>query len=486
MDGPNVNLKFLRDLQTKMLLTEDNKRLIDIGTCRLHVLHNAFKNSIKNVQWEIAEFLRALFNLFHNVPARRAEYIAASNVDLFPKNFCGIRWVENVSVPERARQILPYVSKYVEKMKMDKKEPTCSSYDRVKTTLSDKLLDAKLAFFQALANEIEPFLTEFQADEPKVAFLYDSLSTLYIDILKRIVKPDVLQEHNNNILKVDLNNNQNLLSAEKVKIGYATKDALKKIKDVPGLHILQFKNNCRTIMKEFINKISEKSSLKYSLVKGISCFNPSNALHKTIAENRLSIVLEKFVSNNLVPAIVAEKIEKEFKQIIAFETTRDQLKTYKRAEIRLDKFWIDIIEIHSADNYKNLLKLLKMIMILSHGNAALERGFSVNKECIVENQQEKSLIAQRLIYDSILATNKPLTDFVVTKKLIQYVKNSYSWYKTSLDEEKKNLEKEDHTKRAQKRIATAVQELQDKKKKIMDDALKETASIENEILALKK
>lgn len=64
-------------------------------------------------------------------------------------------------------------------------------------------------------------------------------------------------------------------------------------------------------------------------------------------------------------------------------------------------------------------------MMLSHGNAALERGFSVNKECVVENQKEKSLIAQRMIYDAIMTTNQPLQEFVVTKKLLHYVKNSH-------------------------------------------------------------
>lgn len=483
MDGPYVNLKFLKDLQESILLELD-KKLIDIGTCSLHIVHNAFKASIKAAKWEIVEVLRALFNLFHNVPARRAVYKEASGADLFPLSFCGIRWLENAGVAERAQEIIPHVSKYVEKVTKDKTEPTCNSYKIVKNALLDKLLPSKLAFFQSFARSIEPFLKEFQTNDPKVPFLYDSLSTLYVDTLERFVKPEILTQHGENVLKIDLKKSENLLTAQKVKIGYATKEALKQVKE--GLDVLTFKNECRTIMKEFVILISEKSPLKYSLVKGLSCFNPSNTLKKQVAEKRLSTVLQKFVSNNIIPAIKAEKVDREFKKIIAFESTQEKLKSYKKDETRLDHLWISILKLHGIENYPNLLFLIKIVMMLSHGNAALERGFSINKECLVENQSERSLVAQRLIFDAISATNSPLEEFNVSKKLLQYVRNSHSWYKESLAEEKKTREKEEETKRNNKRKQTAVQELEMKKKKVMDDALQESANLEKEIQNLKQ
>ena len=44
---------------------------------------------------------------------------------------------------------------------------------------------------------------------------------------------------------------------------------------------------------------------------------------------------------------------------------------------------------------------IKKILILSHGNATLERGFSVNKECVVMNLEKERLVAQRLVYDTV-------------------------------------------------------------------------------------
>lgn len=42
-----------------------------------------------------------------------------------------------------------------------------------------------------------------------------------------------------------------------------------------------------------------------------------------------------------------------------------------------------------------LVKFMQKICVLFHGNAAVERSFSINKDCLVENLLERSLVAQR-------------------------------------------------------------------------------------------
>ena len=46
-------------------------------------------------------------------------------------------------------------------------------------------------------------------------------------------------------------------------------------------------------------------------------------------------------------------------------------------------------------SYKKCWKVVKLVFTLSHGQAAVERGFSDNKEVLVENMQELSLVSQR-------------------------------------------------------------------------------------------
>ncbi|CAL1672571.1 unnamed protein product [Lasius platythorax] len=124
-------------------------------------------------------------------------------------------------------------------------------------------------------------------------------------------------------------------------------------------------------------------------------------------------------------------------------------------------------------------------MILSHGNAAVERGFSVNKKCLVENQKEKSLIAQRIIYDTVNAKGE-LENFIVTKDLIHAARNAHMWYKEELARENREKRDAEEMRDRRKRAAKVLRELEAKKRQILDDAVKETARIDDEIKVAQK
>ena len=47
MDGPNVNLKLLKMIQTERSENEQ-RQLIDIGSCGLHTIQNSFKTGAQS------------------------------------------------------------------------------------------------------------------------------------------------------------------------------------------------------------------------------------------------------------------------------------------------------------------------------------------------------------------------------------------------------------------------------------------------------
>jgi len=57
-----------------------------------------------------------------------------------------------------------------------------------------------------------------------------------------------------------------------------------------------------------------------------------------------------------------------------------------------------------------LYELVKVLLLLSHGQAAVERGLSVNKEVEVENLKHQSIIAQRIICDYVSIHNVPISE----------------------------------------------------------------------------
>ena len=98
-------------------------------------------------------------------------------------------------------------------------------------------------------------------------------------------------------------------------------------------------------------------------------------------KKRLDSCLEVLVEKGHLSGSVADSVKYEYSQILEDSDVIKAMTALKRKE-RLDRFWMQIL----ADSKKksdSLNKFVRKILILSHGNASLERGFSVNAECVV-------------------------------------------------------------------------------------------------------
>ena len=74
------------------------------------------------------------------------------------------------------------------------------------------------------------------------------------------------------------------------------------------------------------------------------------------------------------------------------------------ADVFLSKF------LHKIPKYKVFWKVCSIIFVLSYGQSAVERGFSINKDLLVDNLQEKSLVSQRRYTTTSNPTKLPFTD----------------------------------------------------------------------------
>ena len=79
--------------------------------------------------------------------------------------------------------------------------------------------------------------------------------------------------------------------------------------------------------------------------------------------------------------------------------------------------------------------VIKLLLLLSHGQASVERGFSVNTEVSVEHLAETLLIAQRTIVDHISSVGGFLkVDY--GKELLLSASSARSKYYQYLDDKK--------------------------------------------------
>lgn len=87
-----------------------------------------------------------------------------------------------------------------------------------------------------------------------------------------------------------------------------------------------------------------------------------------------------------------------------------------------------------------------MILTLSHGQAAIERGFSTNKDLLETNMLEQTIIAQRMICDSV-KKELPKEDCSdvskvnVNKEMLRYCSRARGRYDSYLAERKEKLKK---------------------------------------------
>ena len=92
---------------------------------------------------------------------------------------------------------------------------------------------------------------------------------------------------------------------------------------------------------------------------------------------------------------------------------------------------------------------MQLILTLSHGQAIVERGFSVNKEVLAPNLQQTSLVAMRLVHSSMQVAKCKVADFVVNDALLSSCAHARNRHQKYLMERKE----QERTEKGQKRKA---------------------------------
>ena len=113
----------------------------------------------------------------------------------------------------------------------------------------------------------------------------------------------------------------------------------------------------------------------------------------------------------------AEKAEKQYLVLIQ---NKDFIKAAGKFDIikdRVDDFWMKILDSASTLDLENIVRI---VMILSHGNARVESGFSINDDMLLPNMLSESIIAQRIMYEDVSKAGGA-ADVDITKEMMRKV-----------------------------------------------------------------
>lgn len=380
----------------------------------------------------------------------------------------------------RALSLIPSLKNFIAGVVADRKRPTSNSFETMESALTYVLLPAKIAFFQRVALILEQFLTAYQTDSPMMPFMYSDVKNMMLELISIVVKPTVVAGKTGmNLYKIDLSESAgNLLDASVVELGFAVLEQITRCRSqLSKRDLLQFRTECRTFLIKVIEKLQNKSPLEHKMVKGASCLDPSVMSSETLRNSRVKIALDEFVKNKWVSGLTADGIMKEYKAF-CFQVARSgNFKEYKRTE-RLDAFLFNLLSKNEAS--EDFCLFVSRILCLSHGQASVERGFNINKEILVENQRERSLIAQRIVHDTVFSSvGKNWYEFKVTKPLLESVRQANRRLKEARQSELLR-QKKGESLANEKRIAAAQLKAKELERKNKRDQLEEEISLMDE------
>ena len=178
--------------------------MLDIGTCGLHLVHNAFQHGEKASNWNVKKHLSAMSKIFHESPPRRADFekLTSSTKADFLLPFCSTRWTKNAKVAKKAQEVWSTILELLDfwkglsksKQPWRGKQGENQSYETLLSHKDHPLIPVNLRFVEEIAFNLNEFLVRFQTSAPMVPLLVDSLENLIRNFAEKLILSDVLQK----------------------------------------------------------------------------------------------------------------------------------------------------------------------------------------------------------------------------------------------------------------------------------------------------
>ena len=291
--------------------------------------------------------------------------------------------------------------------------PGTTSYDTVASCTKDQLIVVKLLCFISIAKQVNEFLVLYQTDKPMVPFIGSDLRRMLVGVMKRFVKKDIMKSADSavKLMKIDPLDKNVHKSYSKVDLGFAAEQELNNVKtrrpnSVSDKQIMELRMQCKDFLAKMSSKLISKCALRYPLARSMSCLDPRQlATSKDTCLQKMKTILAILVPAGRVRGGVAvcDDVMRQYEEFID-NTVATNLSTFESFNPLDDASRVDVFLYQSMakkQHYRVVWSVVRDLLLISHGQASVERGFSVNRQIEVENLHEESVVAQRLICDHV-------------------------------------------------------------------------------------
>ena len=188
-----------------------------------------------------------------------------------------------------------------------------------------------------------------------------------------------------------------------------------------------------------LKKLQERCPLKYPIVRNSACISPTEMLRsKDACILKFGRLVQKLFEIDRLTAKESDRAKLQYEDFLTSvqHDHKDKFQAFVKEKDCVGTFLG--IYLKSNEMYESLWKVCKIFLTLSHGQAAVERSFSVNKQLLVDNLRETSLVGQKIVYDFLTyGQTAELHEFQIPNGLLLSCRSAHSRYVASLEEKKK-------------------------------------------------
>ena len=157
----------------------------------------------------------------------------------------------------------------------------------------------------------------------------------------------------------------------------------------------EFKVGTQKFIIGMITKLFERSPLGSNFLRYASIFDPFVLfeMERNLLTKRMKSLLKFMIELNIMEPSRCDKALSEFNSFCDNDrkTISDKFAEFDESSCRLDEFYFEKIGIQK---YGELSFVIRLILTLSHGQASVERGFSINNAILEINMLPETVASK--------------------------------------------------------------------------------------------
>lgn len=407
-------------------LQDELPQLLDLGGCSLHYIHNSVRYAVDELDSDIEDIISDLFTYFRYSSNDSSYAVSAALTEVECHKFLRLvetRWLQCLPVIERILEQLPALKHYFNEM-MNRPPSSAGSRDRLKrltNAVSDPFIECTLNFVRMVLVPLNEFEKAFQGEGCLVFDLWSRMKALLLNFLVMFKPANLIDQDKPWIIK------DGFLPDHELIIGPKASALVLLLSESDRL---RFYAQAKAFYSKCAEKLVHYLPFDNALLRNLRFLDPKSLNSKNLETYTMNVA-KKMPSVIQADQLTALRCEIRSLKLTAKKGDQDVISHWKRMT--------------TEHNIPILAKLVRACLILPHGNADVERLFSMMSDIVTDKRScldQQSIRALTFIKSHLTAHNQLCHTMPITDQLRERVSSAKQLYKERLKRQRDEEEKE--------------------------------------------